>query len=62
MMKTTTKMDDDEKLEFAYELIGKIEARGDEANYRIVEKALTILEFGGITPRRFIDYLEATGK
>jgi hypothetical protein len=51
----------DEKLEYAVELIETVSAQ-QKAPIQILENALTIMEFGGISPREMLNYLEAVGK
>jgi len=50
-----------EKLEYAVELIELGNAK-EKSPMRIVESALLILEFGQLTPRQLLYYLEATAR
>jgi len=50
-----------EKLQYAAELIGLLSPK-EKAPMRIVEAALHILEYGGITPKQFLEYIEAVGR
>lgn len=54
-------MKKEERMEYAVELIELGNAK-EKSPMRIVESALTILEFGGIKPKEFLFYLEAVGK
>lgn len=51
----------EEKLEYACELIETSQAK-EKSPMRIVEAALTVLEFGGLKPKELLRYLEATGR
>lgn len=61
MSKLTAEKELCAKLEYAVTLIETMNAK-EKSPVRIVEVALTILEFGKITPKEFLDYIEATGK
>jgi hypothetical protein len=52
-------MSKEEKLEYAVELIEALNAEKDEPMI-IAENVLQILEYGQITPRQMLDYIEAT--
>ena len=50
-----------EKLEYAVTLIEGVNSK-EKSPMSIVESALTIMEFGGITPKQMLYYLEAVGR
>ena len=54
-------MSREEKYEYAVTLIETMNAK-EKSPMQITETALTILEFGQITPKEFLFYLEAVGK
>jgi hypothetical protein len=50
-----------DKLEYAVMLIESVGVI-KHSPMRIVEDALRILDFGQLTPKQFLDYIEAVGK
>ena len=48
-----------ERLEYALSLIDAL-AEQDEEPCNILENALRILDFGNLTPKQMLDYIEAT--
>lgn len=50
-----------EKLEYAVTLIETMN-KDEDSPIRVVEVALTILEFGNLTPKQMLDYIDATGR
>jgi hypothetical protein len=50
-----------DKLEYACELIELLNAK-ERPPMRVVEEALTILEFGQLTPKEFLSYIKASGR
>jgi hypothetical protein len=50
-----------EKLDYAVNLIELVSAK-EKSPMRIIETALAVLDFGQITPKQFMEYLEATGR
>ena len=48
---------DQDKMEFACELISQVKGK----QLAVLQQALTIMEFGGITATDMSDWLEATG-
>ena len=59
--KPSGQMKEADRMEYACNLIELLNAK-EKSPMGVVESALTILEFGGISPKRFLEYVEATGR